>query len=230
MAAVPIVYFSDILCIWAYAAQRRIEKLVETFGDKIVIETRYCSVFPNAWPKIEGKWGKEDGFDKFAAHLAEVAGQFPHIELNADVWRKTRPRSSVSGHLFLKAVELVAEDRGEEGATPFPDRLSTRAAWQLRKSFFAAAKDIGAWRTHREIADELGVDYAQVEEKIRSSEAVVAVIADYDLAQRNGVEGSPTFLMNEGRQKLFGNVGYRLLEANVEELLHQRSPDEASWC
>jgi hypothetical protein len=32
-----------------------------------------------------------------------------------------------------------------------------------------------------------------------------------------------------GRQKLFGNVGYRLLEANVQELL--RAPkDEASWC
>jgi hypothetical protein len=35
--------------------------------------------------------------------------------------------------------------------------------------------------------------------------------------------------MNDGRQKLFGNVGYRLLEANVQELL--RTPaGEASWC
>ncbi len=36
--------------------------------------------------------------------------------------------------------------------------------------------------------------------------------------------------MNHGRQKLFGNVGYRLLEANVEELLRGASPSEASWC
>jgi hypothetical protein len=36
--------------------------------------------------------------------------------------------------------------------------------------------------------------------------------------------------MNEGRQRLFGDVGYRLIEANVEELLRGRTPDEASWC
>ncbi|WP_204376707.1 hypothetical protein, partial [Methyloceanibacter marginalis] len=54
--------------------------------------------------------------------------------------------------------------------------------------------------------------------------------ADYDLSQKNGVEGSPTFLMNDGRQKLFGNVGYRLLEANVQELLRRPAANEASWC
>ena len=41
---------------------------------------------------------------------------------------------------------------------------------------------------------------------------------------------SPTFIMNEGRQKLFGNVGYRGLEANVGELLRSAPEDEASWC
>jgi len=36
--------------------------------------------------------------------------------------------------------------------------------------------------------------------------------------------------MNDGRQKLFGNVGYRLLEANVQELRRRPAKDEASWC
>ena len=36
--------------------------------------------------------------------------------------------------------------------------------------------------------------------------------------------------MNEGRQKLFGNVGYKLIEANVQEVLEGKNVGEASWC
>ena len=100
----------------------------------------------------------------------------------------------------------------------------------MRLAFFASAKDISEWSVHREIAERIGIDYSAAEEKIRSSEAVAQLAADYDLSQKNGVEGSPTFLMNDGRQKLFGNVGYRLLQANVQELLRHPAANEASWC
>jgi hypothetical protein len=36
-------------------------------------------------------------------------------------------------------------------------------------------------------------------------------------------------VLNEGRQHLNGNVGYRVIEANVRELLHKPA-DEMSWC
>ena len=44
------------------------------------------------------------------------------------------------------------------------------------------------------------------------------------------IEGSPTFVLNEGRQKLYGNVGFRIVEANIAEMLRQPDPDQASWC
>ena len=44
-----------------------------------------------------------------------------------------------------------------------------------------------------------------------------------------GIKGSPCFVMNEGRQILFGNVGYRVLQTNINELFN-RTSDEASWC
>lgn len=31
---------------------------------------------------------------------------------------------------------------------------------------------------------------------------------------------SPTLIFNEGRQRLNGNVGYRVIEANIRELRH----------
>ena len=100
----------------------------------------------------------------------------------------------------------------------------------MRLAFFAEALDIADWRVHRDIAARIGADYDAVEARLRSSEAIACLALDYDLSQKNGIEGSPTFVMNEGRQKLFGNVGYRLLEANVQELLRRPDSEQATWC
>ncbi|MFV2001881.1 MAG: DsbA family protein [Paracoccaceae bacterium] len=230
--AVRISYFSDVLCVWAYVGHRRLEQLVQDFGDRIDIETRFCSVFPDAWSKIETNWKSRGTYAGFNRHLNEIAQKFPHVSLHPELWLKTRPRTSASGHLFVKAVEMVERDfyGDEAGAVPYLERYSSRAAWALRCAFFASARDISDWQVHAEIAGELGLDYGLIEAKIRSSEAVAAAAADYDLAQKLGVSGSPTYLMNDGRQMLFGNVGYRLLEANVHELLQAPVQDEASWC
>ena len=52
---------------------------------------------------------------------------------------------------------------------------------------------------------------------------------DLDLARAQAIQASPTLLFNEGRQRLTGNVGYRIIEANIRELL-ERAPDQLSWC
>lgn len=229
MPPIQISYYSDVLCIWAYIAERRLVQLARDFGDQISIDPHFCSVFPDAWGKIEDKWGSRGGFEGFNRHLLEVAKKFPHVEVNDEVWLTTRPRTSASAHLFLKAVELIEQD-SEAKPLPYLDRMSTRAAWEVRLAFFAHAKDISDWRVLKDIAERMGIDYGAVEEKLRTSEAIARLAADYDLCQRNGITGSPTFVMNEGRQKLFGNVGYRLLEANVQELLRRTPENEASWC
>jgi len=232
MSAVKVNYFSDVLCVWAYAAERRLEELANAFGGQISIEARYCSVFPDALAKIEDKWSAQGGFAGFNRHLNDVASRFPHIDVHERLWLETRPRTSASAHLFLKAIESIERrQHGEEFEhVPYLDRLSTKAAWAMRRAFFAAARDISDWQVHRDIAGELGLDHDAIQESIRTSEAVAQLARDYQLSQTLGVEGSPTFIMNKGRQKLFGNVGYRLLEANVQELLRNHPEDEASWC
>jgi len=44
------------------------------------------------------------------------------------------------------------------------------------------------------------------------------------------IEGSPSLVLNEGRQKLYGNVGFRLIDANIQELFRVVPDDDASWC
>lgn len=232
MVTVRISYFSDVLCIWAYAGQRRIDQLATEFGDDVSIETHFCSVFPDAWGKIDNTWRSRGGFDGFNKHLNEVAQRFPHVEVSDRLWIETQPRTSSSAHLFLKAIELIESEQAAVDGSPKPylDRLSTRAAWEVRKAFFSSGLDVSDWAVLAQLADRLGVEYGAIEKKIRSSEAVARLAADYDLSRKHDVVVSPTLIMNDGRQRLHGNVGYRLIEANVKELLRNPSRDEASWC
>ncbi|MGI9483653.1 MAG: DsbA family oxidoreductase [Hyphomicrobiales bacterium] len=232
MSPAKIYYFSDVLCVWAYAAHIRLEEICKQFGGQVEIDARFCSVFPDARGKIKTGWKDRGGFEGFNAHLMEVAERFPHVALNDRIWIDVKPRSSASAHLFLKAVQAIeADDKAQNApACDYLDTLQNRASWALRKAFFEQARDISDWQVHAEVCGDVGIDYARIEEKIRSSEAIAALVFDYQLAEQLGAKGSPTFIMNEGRQKLFGNVGYRLIEANIQELLRAPGREEASWC
>ena len=52
MEPIRIFYFSDILCIWAYIAQIRLDELKTTFQDKIAIEHHFVPVFGAAREKL----------------------------------------------------------------------------------------------------------------------------------------------------------------------------------
>jgi predicted DsbA family dithiol-disulfide isomerase len=81
-----------------------------------------------------------------------------------------------------------------------------------------------------EIAEAFGVDIAAIEQSIHSGIAFARLAADYQDAEKMRIEGSPSFVLNEGRQKLYGNIGFHLIEANIQELLRAPRTDEASWC
>ena len=96
--------------MWAYASQARIDAVKETFGDTVRIENRFCSVFGDTARKITSTWKDKGGYKGFNAHLRQVAEKFPHIEVHPDIWLKTRPSTSASAHLFMKAVQQWDEE------------------------------------------------------------------------------------------------------------------------
>jgi len=113
---VEIDYFSDVLCIWAYISERRVEELVDQFGDKVAIRLRICSVFPDAITKLETRWVSKGGLDGYADHVHEVAEAYPHIKLHEEAWRAVRPTSSAGAHLLLKALQLDTDARAVSGS------------------------------------------------------------------------------------------------------------------
>jgi predicted DsbA family dithiol-disulfide isomerase len=225
----PVIqHFSDILCVWAYAAHIRLEELIHRYEDQVEISMHFVPVFPDARGKIEAGWAKRGGFDAYGDHVAGVGAQFDHISLNPDVWRKTRPRSSNAAHLFLKAVDLAERESGTPGS--LCDTAYYRATWALRQAFFVDASDVSDRAVQLEVADALGLDSPAIEASLHSGEAMAALDADTKFCEANRISGSPTLHMNSGRQILYGNVGFHLIEANVKELLRTPGKDEASWC
>lgn len=229
MSAVEITYFSDVLCIWAYVSQARVDAIKSKFGNDIHVEHRFCSVFGNTIQKISSSWKDKGGYEGFNAHLRQVAGKFPHVAVHRELWLKTRPVTSASPHLFLKAVQLLDS---ETAATPrpFPPNFFDQLMWGFRCAFFRDCRDISRWDVQCDIAAGLGADIGRIEERIHDGTAFAGLAADYQDADKMRIEGSPSLVLNDGRQKLYGNVGFRVIEANVQGLIHAPGPEDASWC
>lgn len=229
MSPVKITYFSDVLCIWAYISQARIDALNDKFAAGVAVDYRFCSVFGDTEQKVGAGWKAKGGYEGFNAHLREVAQRFPHIELHPEVWLKTRPASSASAHLFLKALQQC-ERAGGAAASPAAASVSDRVTWAFRQAFFKDCRDISRWDIQCETAAALGADIDAVERCIHSGVAFAGLAADYQDADKMRIEGSPSFVLNEGRQKFYGNVGFHLMDANIQELLRTPRGDGASWC
>ena len=216
----PIVidYFTDVLCIWAWIAQPRLEELQRQYGDDIKIRHRYVDIFGDSHKKIPAQWGEADGFEKFSSHVAKSTAPFDQVTVHPDIWTKVRPRSSLQAHLLLKAVALVADDCAVASM-----------ALRIRHAFFCEARDIGDLSLLLNLATDEELNAKTLRDRLQNGSAIAALSTDQRSANELGVKGSPTWVLNTGRQVLYGNVGYRILSANIEELL--KTPgSEASWC
>jgi predicted DsbA family dithiol-disulfide isomerase len=229
MSAVEIKYFSDILCIWAYVSQARVDAVKETFGDSVHIKHQFCSVFGDTARKITSNWKDKGGYEGFNSHLRQVAERFPHIEVHPEIWLSTRPLTSSSAHLFMNAVQQWDHET-RMSLTRSAGSIFDQVLWAFRCAFFRDCRDIARWDIQCEIAEAVGVDIVAIKQSIRNGTAFVRMAADQQDADKMRIEGSPSFVLNEGRQKLYGNIGFHLIEANIQELLRTPRGDEASWC
>ena len=225
MEPIRIFDFSDIFCIWAYVAQIRLDELKTTFQEKIHIEHHFVTVFGFAREKLENRWRDRGGLQAYSDHVQEIVKKFSYVTVHPELWTKVKPASSTSCHLFLHAIKLL-----EKKELVDPNHfIFDHAIRAFREAFFARLADISDRSVQFELAESLGLPIAAIEAQINSGDAYAELSKDLDLVKEYGVTVSPTLIFNEGRQRLLGNVGYRVMEANIRELLHS-APGEASWC
>ena len=217
-AQIVVDYYSDVLCVWAWIAQARLDELEKQWGPKIEVRHHFVDIFGDSHKKIPAQWGDGDGFQKFGEHVVHSAQPFEMATVNPAVWTQTRPKSSAQSHLLLRAVALT-ESESQVAST----------ALAIRRAFFCDALDISDMELLLTLAAEQGLNRKALAACLSDGSAIAALSSDQRTANELGVRGSPTWILNNGRQILYGNVGYRILNANIEELLSQPG-EEASWC
>ena len=233
MDKVSIEYFTDVLCVWAYSAQIRMEELRKNYGDQVSLRYRFIPIFGAAKHRISKGWKDKGGFEGFNQSLQKSASSWEHINLHPKVWLQNVPASSTSTHLYLKAIQILENDNKlpTEIQTVFGGRtLFEEFFWRIRCAFFEKTKNIAQFEVLDQIARDLNIPTDSVRELINNGEAFAELQLDDDAKQEYQVPGSPTLVFNEGRQRLYGNVGYRIIEANIRELLQNNKSGEASWC
>ena len=223
MEAVRLTYFSDALCVWAYVSEIRCDELLEKYPEQVSMDCRFFQVFGSVARKIELQWAERGGILGYAEHVRQVVAGFDHVSVHPEIWLRDAPQSSLPSHLFLCAARLLEQRREVEAGA------ARRAAWMLREAFFSRCADVSKRSQLLEVAEQAGLSAARVEALLDSGDAHAALCEDLELAREQSVHASPTLVFNEGRQRLTGNVGYRIIEANVRELL-ERPAGQHSWC
>jgi len=230
---INVEIFSDALCAWAYNAQIRFDQLKRDFGEQLRLQYRFIPIFAATEKRIGQGWKDKGGFSGFNANLCKIAAAWEHVEVHPRIWLQNVPRSSSVPHLYLKAIQLLQE-RGivaDEPLAEHHDRTLFEAYfWRIRRAFFAETKNIGEIGVLDAFAEEMGIPVVPVHELLDNGEAHAALHLDLEARDQYLIPGSPTLVFNEGRQRLYGNVGYRIIEANIRELLNNSSSGGASWC
>jgi len=218
LSPMKIDYYTDVLCVWAWIAHRRNQQLEQDYGDQVQLKNHYLPLFSDTMTRMQDQWGHRGSYHSFADHLQEACSPYEFAPVHEHVWRKARPTTSSNAHLLLKAVELE-----------YDDQQSSDLAFTIRQAFFRDAWDISQLPLLLELAQDQGLDPKNLIYALENGTAIAALMSDHSLAQQQNIKGSPSWVMNEGRQVIYGNVGYRVLHANVEELIRQPE-HEASWC
>ena len=221
---VRIDYFSDVLCIWAYLAEVKVRELHRNLPQALVVP-RYVSIFGDVARKMQS-WDDRGGLQGYHEHVVQVAGSFGYEKLSAKVWH-TAPSSSMPAHLWLTAVRLHAAEICPSEVDSHA--LVSQAAWALRKAFFLEDLNIAQRQDIVQVLRGCDLDTDRLTTLIDTGAGHAELEHDRKEAEKFAVTGSPTFVLNEGRQKLYGNVGYKIIEANVREVL-ERPMSGASWC
>ncbi len=223
MNKVQIDHYSDILCVWAYIGHARTCELQTQFPSQLEWTWHYLPVFGDVPSKFQDQWQDRGGALGYADHVKDVVKEFDHVKLHETCWTSVQPVSSAPAHLWLSAARLAER----EGSLPV--KTEEKLAWALRTAFFEKGVDIANQMELVNVAISLGLDSNQLLNRVIDGTAYASLCQDMLKARDANIRISPTYVFNNDRQRLTGNVGYRIIEANVKELLVQPE-NQQSWC
>jgi len=211
-------HWSDPLCIWAYAAQHVLDRLLAEMGEHLHVDYHVVPVFGSvSWRFRKGPWSSE-GPSGRAGKTREIAERLGHPEVSGRCWLRDLPASSWAPAAAIKAVCAI------ERAGELPPGMGGEYQKRLRARFFVDEVNIARREEQLALAETLGVPRSAIEQRLDDGSALAALWEDYTEKERLRIQGSPTYVFDGGRAMLYGNVAYGVLHATVDELLRGGGP------
>jgi len=206
-------YWTDPLCIWAFVAQGKLDRLLAAHAGALDVTYHVVPVFGSIrWRFAEGPWAAA-GVEGRVQQTAAVAARFGHPEVTGEGWRAVCEGSSWAAGAAVKAVQ-VAERAGE-----LPAGACEQYQRALRAAFFLDNRNVVRRDVQLELASEHKLEAKPIAAALDDGRALAALWEDHQLRETLGIQGSPTYVFDDGRAMLYGNVSEGVIVATVAELL-----------
>ncbi len=207
-------YWSDPLCIWAFVAEQKLERVVAEWGPWLDIRHRVVPVFGSVpWRFSKGPWASAGPQGRCEA-TARIAREHGIETVDGRVWVDDPPASSWSPGAAIKAA-FMAEQAGEVAPG-----AAAALQWAFREAFFLRNLNIARRTVQLEVAEARGFDRGSLERRLDDGTALAALWVDDHDRVEGRVQGSPTYVFDDGRAMLYGNFPFGVLQATVQELAH----------
>ncbi len=204
-------YWSDPLCIWAYATEDRLDSVLAQTAC-VDVRWRVVPVFGSIPSRFRGSWADKGVAGRVAA-TRQVAERFGHDEVSGRCWENDCPASSWSSGAAVHAAQLA------ERAGNLELGSGTMFFREVRRAFFVDELNVARRDVQLQLAEKLGMARAPLEGHLDDGTAMAALWEDYERKEALRIQGSPTYVFDGGRAMLYGAFSEGMLEATVRELL-----------
>lgn len=209
--SVTVDVVSDVVCPWCYLGKRRLEAAVALVPDvDVTVRWRPYQLDPSIPPEgmdraeyFTRKFGSLDAIADGHKRLTEW-GRAVDIDYRFD--DMTRAVNTIDAH---RLVRWAAAEGKQEAMVE-----------RLFRANFTDAVDVSDHAVLARLAGEVGMDAASVAARLATDEDRDAVQAEIADAQRVGVTGVPTFIVNSR----YGVVGAHPPEA-IAQAIRQAASD-----
>lgn len=186
-----IEIWSDVVCPWCYIGKRKFEAGLALFREanpdaEVNVSYRAFQLDPTAPPGV-------------AQRVSEVyAKKFGGVEKATEILATVTAAAAEVGLEFRMDIAMRANTLFAHRLIAFADRFDKQHAMKdrLMQAYFSEGKSIGSPEALVELAIEVGLDQAEVEEFLDSTEETDTVVEQLQAAGELGISSVPTFVFN----------------------------------
>lgn len=187
--------YSDIICPWCYVGKARLNKALETLGDKVAFEVVWRPFELNPSMPPEGMCRKEYRTCKFGSWERslemdrDITAKAAADGLTFNLEKLTRTPNTFNCHRLLWFAEKISKEEGKK--TGIQDEI----AGLLFQRYFTDGADIGDINVLADLAAKAGLDRAEVKDFLQSNQGVAEVKEEAQKGIRLGISGVPAFVL-----------------------------------